>query len=553
MKGPDRRRILPRTDPMPDPHRDDDDQPTARPQVIFDGRYHLLHELGKGGMGVVWVAYDKEQMRGVALKRISKERQDDAGLRERFRREFRALGAIRHPGVPTLYTNGRAPDGTPYFTMELINGDTLHRVLQSAPLDPVFALDVAIQLGKILMAVHGAGIVHRDVKPSNVILEPGGRVRLIDFGACLLLPDFYRRDGIGPVTATAARWGTGEHEVIGTPAYTDPAAMYEKQTTERADIFSVCTILYEAVTGRCRVDRTSQKIHPIQTGAFPPQLARLAAELRRGTDPSVSKRHRSMGELVHALEAIRTDLLRGRMQVEPPPRSRVALVLSSLALASTAAVLLFVALRPVAEPAPPSEAPALTGEVAHREPAATRDIADDTARDIAGDTALDIAGGTARDVAADAALDIAGDTARDDVAADAALELDTAGATADGATAQVLAASGETRPLGPGNMAPDETEHATGSAPPPSTTAARVTAPSTIAALLRTARTALRPCRPRGAPLTVQIAIRVGRATVLSINGDPPEEYDAFQCVVGALARLDFPSTRATDFRTLAL
>lgn len=517
MNGPDRRRSLPHTDPVPDPRGDDDDQPTARPQIVFDRRYHLLHELGKGGMGVVWVAYDKEQMRGVALKRISKERQDDASLRERFRREYRALGAVRHPGVPTLYTNGRAPDGTPYFTMELINGETLHKVLRSAPLDPVYALDVAIELGKILMAVHAAGIVHRDVKPSNVILEPGHRVRLIDFGACLPLPDFYRRDGVGPVTATAARWGTGEHEIIGTPAYTDPAAMYEKQTTVRADIFSVCTIVYEAVTGRCRVDRTSQKIHPIQTGAFPPQLARLAAELRRGTDPMVSKRHRSMAELVHALEAIRTDVLRGRMQVEPP-RSRVALVLSSLVLASTAAVLLFVAVRPAFDPATPDEAPA--HEVApHHEHAATRDVADDTARDVA-----------------DA-------TTRDDIAAGAAHD----------APLQVLAAVEGTHLLALDSTALDETEHAPASARPSANVTSRTAAPPTLTTILRATRTALRPCRPRGATLTVQIAIRVGRATVLSIDGDPPEEHDAFRCVADALARLDFPNTRAPVFHTLVL
>ena len=529
MKGPDRRRSLPRTDPMPDPRRDDDDdQPTARPQVILDGRYHLLRELGKGGMGVVWVAYDKEQMRGVALKQISRERKDDASLRERFRREFRALGAVRHPGVPTLYNNGRAPDGTPYFTMELINGDTLHRVLQSAPLDPVFALDVAIELGKILIAVHAAGIVHRDVKPSNVILEPGGRVRLIDFGACLPLPDFYRRDGIGPVTATAARWGTGEHEVIGTPAYTDPAAMYEKQTTERADIFSVCTILYEAVTGRCRVDRTSQKIHPIQTGAFPPQLARLAAELRRGTDPVVSKRHRSMAELVHALEAIRTDVLRGRMQVEPPPRSRVALVLSSLALASTAIVLLFVALRPMAAPT-----------VAQREHAATAEIADETARDVADETARDVASETApvaarTGVAVDAALDVVPQDAPTP-AAIAPLDI-TSGVAGDGASEPTDAAPSEPPPApaaSPSTSAPSE--------------------PTTIAAVLRAARPALRACRTGQAPITVEVGVKAGQAVVLSIDGDPPDEHAAFRCIAKVLARLDFPRTRGSDFRTLAL
>lgn len=543
MRDLGRPRSLPRTIPT-DPRDDQDDSPTARPKpASFDGRYLLLQELGKGGMGAVWVAYDTKEMRRVALKRILPDGEGNESFRERFRREYRALGALHHPGVPTLYTSGEAPDGTPYFTMELIRGDTLRKVLDQAPLDPVHALALAIELGRILMAVHAAGIVHRDVKPGNVLIEPGGRVRLIDFGACLPLQDFYRREDITQVTATGVRWGTGEHEIIGTPAYTDPAAMREKQTTIRSDIYSVCAIVYEAITGRARLDRESMTLRAIKTGEFPPQLARLAAELRRGTERQPSLRHRSMAELVQALEIIRSDLLRERMQVSSPPRVRAArLAFSSVLLASVAAMTLYMAMRPVAGPArtpgetgSPAEV-ALLSAVPREEPRGPSRLDTDAPALTDDDAACEVLAAT---------HPRGGEPAR--ALSNAAPEPVPAGAVQDlGPPAPTEPEGGHAilEPTSPRRNRPSPTS--AGRRPPSTST--------TVTAALRRARPSLRACQPGGAPLTAQVVIRGERATVVTINDELFDDSDPLHaCVAAAISRLAFPVTESPVVRTIAL
>jgi serine/threonine protein kinase len=538
-----RRRSLPLTDPMPAPRVDvdDDDITTARPgpavaagagpsgYEVFDGRYLLLREVGKGGMGAVWIAYDTEDMRQVALKRILPKDQENETFRERFRREHQALGAVRHPGVPTLYRSGRAPDpggkadGIPYFTMELIRGETLRKVLDAGPLEPVHALLLMIDLGKILMAVQAAGIIHRDVKPTNVLIEPGGRVRLIDFGACLPMHAFYRREEVVGMTATGEHWSTGEHECIGTPAYSDPAAMVDKDTTIRSDIYSVCTIAYEAITGRPRLDRESEMLRLIQTGEFPPQLSRLAAELRRGTERDPTRRHRSMAELVQTLEIIRGDLLRERMRVAPP-RTRVArLAASAVVLALTAGAALYGALRPATDSTGEVATPAGTLTFALHEPP------------------------TGAAVLPAASAEPPGTSDRGPVPREPS----------------------ETRTCTPAPSVPDEPRDPQVSDPAPSEPSeagSRDAAPlrppvsaehrpsrsSPSANVLRRVRPALRACRAGGEPLKVALLIRLGRAAPMSINGKPPNPGDPLhRCVRDVLAKEALPVSATSQVHTL--
>jgi serine/threonine-protein kinase len=417
--------------------------------------------------------------------------------------------------VPTLYSSGEAPDGSPYFTMELICGDTLRKVMDGSTLDPVQALGLAIELGKILMWVHAKGMVHRDVKPGNVIVEPGGRVRLIDFGACLPLREFYRRESIVDITAPEARWRTGDHEAIGTPGYTDPAALRDKNTTFRSDIYSVCTILYEALTGRARVDKESGAARAITTDEFPPQLDRLAAELRRGTEREPSRRHRSMAELVQTLEVVRGEILRARMPVRPPRGRAAGLVLASAGLALVTAVALHRSMSSSAERTASGEEADGSRELAAPAGAPGHERS----------SALSVAVAPAR-VSAPLVL--------------AATDVPAASETDDG----------------DGWVAPAPAEERAGATRPAATASTMGSTPASRApasTIPRKLRTALRACRSDGAR-TVVLVIRDGHASVDTIDHIMPDDRKpGHRCVLAALARLEFPGVSDSLFRTVEL
>lgn len=320
----------------------------SRSGRLFAGRYVLLRELGRGGMGAVYAAFDGEAMRRVALKRIeARPGQNGEMLAQRFRREIRALGASRHPGTPRLL-HCDSYDGTPYYTMEIVAGERLSDLLRGGPLDPVRAIGLAIDLGHILASMHDAGVVHRDVKPSNVLVEPGDRVRLIDFGACAFLPHFFMRDDLEPdrLTATYQRWATGDFDAVHTPGYSAPEVRdHEEEASARNDIFSVCAIVYEMITGRGLLDRQTFTFRGIVREEFAPELAPLAAVLASGAAYDALDRQKSMAELVQALEVVRTQVLRARSAT--PPWSH--LVKTAAMVASTGVIMVFAATRgPVA-------------------------------------------------------------------------------------------------------------------------------------------------------------------------------------------------------------
>ena len=268
---------------------------------LIAGRYEVIRELGHGGMGVVHLAYDKTFCRNVALKQTKAKRD---GHVERFRREYRALAAVRHTGVPAIYDSG--DDHGPFFTMEIITGPTIADLVKGGPLPPARALALAIELGRVLMAVHAAGVIHRDVKPANVIVEPGDRVRLIDFGACLLTDQYYKAPHLRDVTAEGERWHTSEHEFIGSIAYVCPQYWTEGLVAPQADVFSVCVVLYEMLTGRALYSEAGG-FRRITAAEFPSKLAPLVAELEIGL-ADAEDRHETMADLVRALEIVRSKL-----------------------------------------------------------------------------------------------------------------------------------------------------------------------------------------------------------------------------------------------------
>ena len=286
--------------------------PSVAPAPRFGERYIVCGELGQGGMGRVRMAFDLESRRRVALKTIHPHFAHNDALRARFRREARALAAIEHTGVPCLHDLGDKPE--PYLTMEIVKGVPL---AEEGKIEPLRALTLAIDLAGILAAAHEVGIVHRDVKPDNILIGKGDRVRLLDFGVCLFLPRYHQRDLLFPATPPSERYETGTMEIVGTPGYTAPEVLAREGTSTRSDIYSVCAVLYGMLTGRSLIDRTTSTTRTIHRGEFPAALAPVAELLRSGTAREPSDRPRNMSDLAAGLEVVRAGLLeareRGRM------------------------------------------------------------------------------------------------------------------------------------------------------------------------------------------------------------------------------------------------
>jgi serine/threonine protein kinase len=298
----------------------------------FAERYIFAGDLGQGGMGRVRTSFDTVHQRLVALKTIHPRYAGMKNLEHRFRREARALAAIRHGGAPTLFDGGHEPE--PYFTMEIVEGVTLAAALrQSKKIEPPRALSLAIDLAGILCAAHDVGVIHRDVKPDNIVIEQGDRVRLLDFGACLLMPRFHQRHLLFPATPTDERYATGDLEMVGTPGYTAPEVMDLQGggAGPRSDVYSVCAVLYEMLTGRRFADPAAGRTRRLERGEFAAALGPMADLLRSGTAREPGDRVWNMSELVRRLEIIRANFLRAQQ------RRKLALAVT-LAIGSTAAI-----------------------------------------------------------------------------------------------------------------------------------------------------------------------------------------------------------------------
>jgi serine/threonine protein kinase len=165
-------------------------QPLAANTVIK--QYRILAPIGKGGMGEVYLAQDTALGRKVALKILPSEFADDRDRMDRFVREAKSASALNHPNIITIYEIGES-NGTHFIATEFIDGKTLTELAQSQALDYRFMLDVAIQVVSALDDAHSAGIVHRDIKPDNVMVRSNGLAKLLDFGSAKLRSDRLQR------------------------------------------------------------------------------------------------------------------------------------------------------------------------------------------------------------------------------------------------------------------------------------------------------------------------------------------------------------------------
>jgi eukaryotic-like serine/threonine-protein kinase len=209
--------------------------------------YELVRPLGSGGMGEVWLATELRLGRKVALKLLPAELTRDAVRVRRFEQEARAASALNHPNVCTILALGETDDGQHYLAMELVEGETLRHRLSVARLSIREALDIAIQVAAALSAAHAAGIVHRDVKPENVMLRADGLVKVLDFGLAKLAstaPELACAD----TARTVLKTDVGV--VVGTLGYMSPEQARGQEVDTRTDIWALGVVLYEMVAGR---------------------------------------------------------------------------------------------------------------------------------------------------------------------------------------------------------------------------------------------------------------------------------------------------------------
>jgi eukaryotic-like serine/threonine-protein kinase len=210
------------------------------------GHYKIIEHLATGGMGEVYLAVDTKAERKAALKLLPARFTADAGRIRRFEQEARAVVALNHPNIVTIYEIGEE-DSTHYIVSELVEGETLRQRLLQQPLELREALEIAVQVASALSVAHGAGIVHRDIKPENIMLRPDGYVKVLDFGiAKLSEPQAAANRGDA---AKMAVHQTQPGLVLGTGRYMSPEQTRGEKADARSDIWSLGVVIYEMVAG----------------------------------------------------------------------------------------------------------------------------------------------------------------------------------------------------------------------------------------------------------------------------------------------------------------
>lgn len=200
------------------------------------GRYQIIEELGRGAMGIVYKAHDPQIDRLVALKVLRQDRLTSEDFIQRFLKEAKAIGRLSHPHIVTVYDVGE-DHGTIYIAMEFLEGKPLNQVMGERKFGFKEIIEIGIQAAETLDHAHQKGIIHRDVKPSNILLQTSGQIKITDFG-------------IAHIEDPSASVQTQAGEILGTPAYMSPEQVMSRPVDGRSDLFSLGIILYELVTGR---------------------------------------------------------------------------------------------------------------------------------------------------------------------------------------------------------------------------------------------------------------------------------------------------------------
>jgi eukaryotic-like serine/threonine-protein kinase len=264
--------------------------------TVLSGRYRLESKLGSGGMSTVYLALDEVLDRPVAVKLLHREISEEADQLERFRREARAAARLSHPNLVGVIDAGE-DDGRPYIVFEYIEGRTLKRHIQDEgrlPIDEAVAY--AIEIGRGLTAAHARKLVHRDVKPQNVLIDPDGRAKVTDFGIARSL----EQKGM---TVTG--------RVLGTTDYVSPEQAMGEDVDERSDVYSLGIVLYEMLTGDVPFSAETQvgvamkhvnEPMPDVQARRPEVSAAVASVIDRSTTKDPRDRYSTVAEMVRDLE-----------------------------------------------------------------------------------------------------------------------------------------------------------------------------------------------------------------------------------------------------------
>lgn len=333
-------------------------------------QYRIDAELGKGGMGIVYRAWDTRLHRNVALKFLPESLSTDPEALDRLQREARAASALNHPNICTVYDLGQDGDRL-FIAMELLEGRTLQERLESGRLKIAEVLDWSIQIADALEVAHARGIIHRDLKPSNIVVTDRGLIKILDFG--LAKVSHLAEVAANSETVSIAQALTQPGTTVGTVAYMSPEQTRGADVDARSDLFSVGAVIYEMVSGRrAFTGDTTALVFEAILNRDPVSLGRLNPDCPAALEQVVTKalekdreiRYQSAAELRVDLKRVKRDSESGvRVPLTPPTERRSRTIPWIIAVVATLALIgaAFLYLRPrKSEPVSSGEWTALT-------------------------------------------------------------------------------------------------------------------------------------------------------------------------------------------------
>ena len=311
------------------------------------GHYKILDRVGAGGLGEVYRARDTRLGRTVAIKVVAADVTADPARRERFLREARATAALSHPNIAALYEIGE-DQGQIFLAFEFVPGETLKSVIGGRPLNPRRAIDLAVQIADALADAQAEGIVHRDIKPDNIIVTPKGNAKILDFGLAEWTAGGAEREHAAQAATSMA---TASATVLGTVAYMSPEQALGERVDHRTDIFSLGTVFFEMLTGKLPFSGTSATALALQiVQAAAPAPTSVNKSLPREVDAivlkalakSLDQRYESAATLAAELRSLAA-ILDVRSESAAPASTPVAVVPPRRSVAGWIALLLLLA------------------------------------------------------------------------------------------------------------------------------------------------------------------------------------------------------------------